>query len=682
MTDPLVGHVVDGRYEVCARIASGGMATVYLAVDRRLERQVALKVLHPHLADTETGDFVDRFRREAKTVARLVHPGLVQVFDQGVDGGTTYLVMEYVDGTNLRQVLVDRRTLPLGEALSIVEQVLEALAAAHRAGLVHRDVKPENVLIATDGRIKLADFGLARAVSEASTGSSTVMGTAAYLAPELISAGTADARTDVYAVGVLLYEMLTGCQPFSGTSPVHVAFQHVNNEIPAPSDLVPWMPAEVDDLVRALAARDPADRPTDAAAALTLVKHLRATLDPATLARSADPPVRTPSGSPTEAGPDSRRDSTVALPLGLGLGLAPAPGTAPGPAPGPAFGPPPGTAPYDGPPYAPASAAVAPVEPPPDHRRHTALVWLLVGVVVLLVLGGVGGVWWFGQGPGARTTVPAVVGKSQADAEAALRASHLEPHVTQTFDRTVPAGEVISSDPAKGTRLKRDAAVTIVVSQGPDWVQVPDGLVGASVDDAAAALAAAGLVSADPPGEDYDDTVPAGTVLRATLPDGSDAAAGSQAVRGDTVTLVVSKGPAPVTMPDLVGRSLSDVAAELQADALTATSTTEQSDTVPAGQIIRQDPQAGDTVHRGDTVTVVVSSGPPPPPDPPVDVKVKVPYVVGMSTDQATQTLHNAGLEVSVVKSGRPVSSHRIIWQDPVAGTQRSQGTVVTITEG
>lgn len=679
MTDPLVGHVVDGRYEVRSRIASGGMATVYLAVDRRLDRDVALKVLHQHLADTGTGDFVARFRREARTVAKLVHPGLVQVFDQGVDGGTTYLAMEYVDGTNLRQVLVDRRALPLGEALDLVEQVLEALATAHRAGLVHRDVKPENVLIATDGRTKLADFGLARTVTEMTTGASVVMGTAAYLAPELISVGTADARTDVYAVGVLLYEILTGRQPFSGTSPVQIAFQHVHNEIPAPSDLVSWMPAEVDDLVRALAARDPADRPVDAAAALAMVKHLRATLDPGSLARSAGFAADA-ADQPTEAAPElalspateviaqdtSRRDPTVVLPLGLGLGPAPNPATEVSPA--PALGPP------EPPSYA-RPPAVAPPGPPPEDRRRRVLVWMVVSLVALLVLGGGGIVWWFGQGPGATTTVPPVVGLSRADAEAALRKAHLEPEVTEAFHATVAQGEVISSDPEKGTRLDRDATVALLVSKGPDWVQVPDGLVGQDVADAVAALTEAGLVSADPRLEDYDDTVPAGTVLRATLPDGSDATGSAQATRGSTVTLTVSLGPAPVTVPNLVGSTLDAATAQVAPDALTLDPVThEASSSAPAGVIIRQDPPPGTTVHRSSTIAVVVSSGPPLAP---------VPSVIGQSTENAKDTLQAAGFGFNVVPSDRPWGGRgRIVWQDPIAGTEKPLGTVVTITEG
>ena len=222
ISDPLVGHLVDGRYEVVSRIARGGMATVYLAIDRRLDREVALKVMHPHLAEGSTGTaFVARFRREARAAARLTHPGLVGVYDQGVDGDTSYLTLEYVDGTNLRRHLGEQGALTVGDALSVVERVLDALAAAHRTGLVHRDVKPENVLIASDGRVKVTDFGLARAVTEVtSTTTGTVMGTVAYLGPELVARGVSDARTDVYATDLTRPgSCCTRCSPDVSPSP-------------------------------------------------------------------------------------------------------------------------------------------------------------------------------------------------------------------------------------------------------------------------------------------------------------------------------------------------------------------------------------------------------------------------------------------------------------------------------
>jgi len=271
--DPMIGRLVDGRYAVESRIARGGMATVYLALDRRLDREVALKVMHGHLADDP--QFTARFIREARAAARLSHQGVVAVFDQGEDRGLLYLAMEHLAGQTLREVLTERGVLTPSEALHVAEHVLEALAAAHAAGIVHRDVKPENVLLTDDGRIKVADFGLARAATAVTSTSGLLMGTAAYLAPELVARGVADARGDVYAVGVMLFELLTGVLPFTGDVPVQVAYRHVHEDVPPPSSLVPGLPPALDVLVTAATARDPERRPADAAALLALERSAR-----------------------------------------------------------------------------------------------------------------------------------------------------------------------------------------------------------------------------------------------------------------------------------------------------------------------------------------------------------------------------------------------------------------------
>jgi serine/threonine protein kinase len=265
---------VDGRYGVTARIARGGMATVYLALDRRLDRDVALKVMHAHLGDDP--QFTARFIREARAAARLSHPGVVAVFDQGEDDGLLYLAMEYLKGRTLRRVLGELGVLTPGEALDVLEPVLDALAAAHEAGIVHRDVKPENVILTDDGRVKVADFGLARAASSVASTSGVLMGTAAYLAPELIAHGVGDVRSDVYAVGVMLFEMLTGRQPFSGDVPLRVAYRHVHEDVPAPSTVVGRLPEPLDVLVTTATARDPERRPADARALLALERSVRA----------------------------------------------------------------------------------------------------------------------------------------------------------------------------------------------------------------------------------------------------------------------------------------------------------------------------------------------------------------------------------------------------------------------
>ncbi len=319
LNDPLIGELVDGRYLVESRIARGGMSTVYLALDRRLDRRVALKVLFTHLAEDRT--FLDRFEQEAKSAARLSHPHVVGVLDQGVDEtagrSTAYLVMEYVPGRTLRDLIRERGRLTPRLALALIDPVIEGLAAAHEAGLVHRDVKPENVLLSSNGQIKIADFGLARAVT-ASTGTATLVGTAAYLPPELVTGSPADARSDVYSAGIMLFELLTGRQPFTGDAPVQIAFQHAYERVPAASKFLPGLAEDIDELVQWCTSRDPEDRPVDATALLGELRHVRTTLTGADL-DYCPPPVRrvdrgaANAGSPGTGGMPDGGGTTVVL---------------------------------------------------------------------------------------------------------------------------------------------------------------------------------------------------------------------------------------------------------------------------------------------------------------------------------------------------------------------------------
>ncbi|WP_421741231.1 Stk1 family PASTA domain-containing Ser/Thr kinase [Cellulomonas sp.] len=670
ITDPFVGRLVDSRYEVVSRIARGGMATVYLAVDRRLDRDVALKVMHAHLAEGTSGsDFVARFRREARTAARLTHPGLVGVYDQGVDGETSYLTMEYIDGSNLRRHIGERGALTVADALRIGESVLDALAAAHRVGLVHRDIKPENVLLASDGRVKLADFGLARAVTEVtSTTTGTVLGTVAYLAPELVTRGVSDARTDVYAIGILLFEMLTGRQPFTGETPIQVAFQHVNNDVPAPSELVDWLPIEIDDAVRALASRDPDDRPVDAAAALTLLRRTRAALDEETLARHADvspsivlPAATDPAETDLDAetddadadeapGPDESdsdadettlievndaRGTTVALPIGLGV----------------------------------AAELLTGRPPEPTRKRHPVR-WIILLTVLAALIGG--GTWWYLQeGPGAYTTVPTIIGQDAEEATAILARAGLGADPTSAFDAEAPIDTVFRTDPDQGDRIRKDGTVAFTVSKGPDYVLVPGGVLNELQAAAETALTAAGLEPAytEPV---FSDSVGLGKVISATLPDGTPAAPDTQTVRGTTVTLTLSDGPAPVTITSVVGMSVADATAELQTDNLKLAPTEVFSDTVAAGLIIDQNPAASAEGHRGDTIAVNVSKGP---------EMLPLPSTYGQNVKAATEALQVAGFVVKV-EHPQGISPLNIVYsQNPAGGDGKSapKGSTITI---
>lgn len=652
VTDPLVGQLVDGRYEVVSRIARGGMATVYLAVDRRLDRDVALKVMHPHLAEGAAGaDFVARFRREARAAARLTHPGLVGVYDQGVDGETSYLTMEYVDGVNLRRHLAERGSLTVGEALDVAERVLDALAAAHRAGLVHRDVKPENVLLASDGRIKVADFGLARAVTEVtSTTTGTVFGTVAYLAPELVVHGTSDARTDVYAAGVLLYEMLTGAQPFTGETPIQIAFQHVNSDVPAPSDAASWLPVEVDELVAALAAREPDDRPADAAGALALLRRTRAALDPATLARRAD--VAPAVALPQATDPD---DAPVASPGDEDA--APGDATTRIEAPGRTVALPIGVV-----------TASAPGTPVPARRSRRRRWWVLAAVLLVGLVGG--GAWWYTQvGPGAYTTVPEVSGLTQDAAVAALEDEGLTADPAEQFHDTVAAGTVISADPGDGDRVRKAGTVTLHVSRGPDLVEVPAELVKTMQDEAAAVLDSIGVESVVAEGDHYDDVAAIGEVLAATDEAGNPVGAGSQVLRGSTVTLTLSDGPEPVIIVSVTGATLEDATTTLEGLGLKVNPVEAFSDDVDAGKIISQDPAGGAQGLRTQTVTLTVSKGP---------ELVEVPNVFGNSYADAEATLSALGF---VVKRENVFAAPtgRVLSQSVGAGEKVKRGTEIVL---
>ncbi|MFB7798094.1 PASTA domain-containing protein [Isoptericola sp. NPDC056134] len=671
-TDPMLGRLVDGRYEIVARVARGGMATVYRATDRRLDREVAVKVMHPHLADGVDGAaFVSRFRREARAAARLTHPGVVAVYDQGVDGDTSYLAMEYVPGTNLRRELHTSGALTLDRALDVVAQVLAALAAAHRKGLVHRDVKPENVLVVGDDavpggtaqddapggtppgtRVKVADFGLARAVTEVTTTTTgTVLGTVAYLAPEVITSGTCDARTDVYAVGVLAYELVTGTLPYAGETPIQVAFHHVHEDLPAPSALVDWLPAEVDALVASFAARDAERRPPDAGAALAAVEALRSSLDADVLARRAERPADGPSdaggpsgtgGAPHDDEDDGRTgtDAVDEIPTAFFQEVSAS---------------------------APAQPTHRLVEQPTEayrrpSRRRRAVAWTLT-LVLVLAGGGLGTWWWFADGPGAWTSVPTgIAGVAADDARAVLEDAGLGTTTSRAFDDDVPEGSVVTSVPAPGDRVRTDGSVELVVSRGVQMLTVPDDLVGAAVKDATAALEDAGFTVGDP-ARSYDDEAARGQVLDVSVDEGSRQ-------RHDTVvTLTVSDGPAPVQVPQEVGKEKDAAVTDLEGLGLVVElADPEYSEDVPKGHVLAQDPKEGATAHRTDTVTLTISQGPP---------LVEVPNVVGKHTEPARKALEKAGF---VVKENTYLGGilDTVRFQDPTG--RAPKGSTVTVT--
>lgn len=668
LQDPLVGHELDGRYLVRSRIARGGMATVYLALDQRLDREVAVKVMHAHLADDE--QFTARFVREARAAARLSHPNVVQVYDQGEDGDLLYLAMEHLRGRTLRDVLAERGVLTPREALTVIDPVLDALAAAHRHGIVHRDVKPENVILTDDGRVKVADFGLARAATANTSTTGVLMGTVAYLAPELVLRGVADARSDVYAAGIMLFEMLTGSQPFSGDVPIQVAYQHVNEQVPAPSTLVPELPAALDRVVTSATAREADHRPDDAAELLVEVRAARAELTDAQLDTRPDLPEGAPGATSTgrrgQTGALTEifdhtptQQATQALPSLSSLSSLSQPSPVP---PSPAR---PSSAPSPSP--RPSGAAQLPPEQAePDEMAALRRRRRVIGVTSLLVVIGLAlaltvAAWYYALGPGAFTSTPSVTGVQADQAATSLQAQGLRSTRTDVFDAAAGVGIVVSTDPGAGSPVRKDGAVELRVSKGPEFVVVPV-VVGKTEDVARGALADAHLNVGG--GDTVYDDRPKGQVVSV------EPAAGQRVRNGDTVTLTISKGPAPVDVPNVKGMSRADAEATLRRARLGFSyGQAVNDDTVPAGAVLSQSPDKG-TLIPGQKVTLVLSKGP---------ELVTVPSVVSQQIGPARATLEALGFQVRRINVlGGFYGTVRL--QNPGGGSQVPKGSTITLT--
>ena len=596
--DPMVGRLLDGRYRISGRIARGGMATVYEAMDLRLDRTVAVKVMHPGLGDDD--EFANRFVSEARSAARLSHPNVVAVYDQGNEDGSVFLAMELVPGHTLRDTIGKEAPMSPSRALALLEPVVSALAAAHRAGLVHRDVKPENVLIADDGRVKVADFGLAKAVSATTqhTATGVLIGTVSYIAPELVVEGRSDARADVYAVGVILYELLTGSKPHQGETPIQVAYKHVHEDVPAPSRVVPGVPDYVDALVARATARDREQRPADAG---VLLQHLRrvtqalnagvrededlvADLMPrviaGTYAGAEVANVPTDPHDTAEVLRRPKREATATIERDTDAQVEEQPVRL-APTPKPARQP-------------------RPSSPKPARTRRSRRGPILL-VLALLVAAAVGtGAWWFGY---ARyTSVPGVVGLTEADAVERLEGAGLEVVVGKPdYSSTVKRGRVISADPGAGERVLDGDTVAIVVSLGKETYELPQ-LRNLTVDQAQDKILDTNLAFGKEIPK-FSETVPEGIVIT------SDPKAGTTLRPGAIVDLIVSKGRQPIPVGDWVGKDADRAERVLKRRGLEVERTAEYDDDVPAGFVIAQDPDGG-TLFKGDTVSIRVSLGP------------------------------------------------------------------------
>ncbi|MFK4729166.1 Stk1 family PASTA domain-containing Ser/Thr kinase [Agromyces mediolanus] len=565
--DPMLGRLIDGRYQVRSRIARGGMATVYLATDLRLERRVAIKIMHGHLADDNT--FKTRFVQEARSAARLAHPNVVNVFDQGQDADMAYLVMEYLPGITLRDLLKDYQRLTPEQTVDIMDAVLAGLAAAHKAGIVHRDLKPENVLLADDGRIKLGDFGLARAASANTATGQALLGTIAYLSPELVTRGVADARSDIYAVGIMMYEMLTGEQPYVGEAPMQIAYQHANDQVPTPSSKFSGVPPELDELVLWATARDPEQRPADARVMLDRLREVEGAI------RGVAGPV-TELYQPTMVLGDAVATAETSV---LQPPSAPVPTT---------------VAPLDE--QGEESAALA----ARAARRKRKGYWLFALVLLLAGLAGGTG-WYFGAGPGSLVAIPKTVGLEPAAAQGALEDAGFQVEPGERNDPEIAAGLVSGTDPGLGAQARRGSVVTMFVSLGPRILDVPD-VIGLPQADARTALSE--FAVADDVAQQFNGDIEAGAVI-ALLDGDGNALPASYPERG-AITLVVSLG----AVPDVTGMSIGDAEATLAEVNLELVQGDPQfSDEVAADVVISAEAQS-DPMRPGDSVLVIVSKGP------------------------------------------------------------------------
>ncbi|HEV7848374.1 MAG TPA: Stk1 family PASTA domain-containing Ser/Thr kinase [Mycetocola sp.] len=633
-TDPMIGRLIDDRYEVRSRIARGGMATVYLATDQRLERRVAIKVMHGHLADDS--NFRNRFVQEARSAARLADPHVVSVFDQGQDSDLAYLVMEYLPGITLRDLLRDHGKLTPRQVVDIMDAVTSGLAAAHRAGIIHRDLKPENVLLADDGRIKISDFGLARAASANTATGQSLLGTIAYLSPELVTRGVADARSDIYALGIMMYEMLTGEQPYKGEQPMQIAYQHANESVPRPSVVNPSVPDPLDDLVLWATERSPDERPSDARELLERLREVEKQLGFGAATSAHSPTMLMPAAVPIS----DTAEFTQAL---TSANMATDP-------------------------VAPADATSS-LRATTAHRRRKG--WWILALVLLLAVASGGTGWYFGAGPGSQVVLPSLINSTPEDAKATLTELGLQFEQGEEYSFDVAAGLVSSTVPAPGSQIDRDATITLNVSLGRQSVDVP-ALTGMAQKDVETFLSDNRLTLGTVDQQFHDEVAPGAVIAAVDPATETDYSGGGTIPQGETLNLAVSVGE----IPNVVGLSPDAARAAFKESGLVVSDDVTQrfSDDIDKGLVLSATLPEG-IVRPNDTVSLVVSKG--------VDL-VAVPDVVGHNVAAAKKALEDAGFTVKVVSDiaepnwGSPLLS--VDSTDPVAGKSLRRGSTVTIT--
>jgi serine/threonine-protein kinase len=620
-------RVYTNRYEIVRHLARGGMAEVYLAHDQLLDRRVALKVLFPEFARDPA--FVQRFRREAQSAANLNHPNIVAVFDWGEEDGTYFIVMEYVEGRSLREAIQAEGPLYPNLAADLASDIAGALGFAHRSGVVHRDVKPGNILLTPQGQVKVTDFGIARAAgtSEGLTQTGSVMGTATYFSPEQAQGLPVDARSDVYSLGVVLYEMVCGIPPFTGESAISVAYKHVREEATRPTVVNPDVPVGVENIILTAMAKGPEARYASA-------DDMRADL--ARFRRGEQT-----TSVPMAAVPVSGMDVTVVNPRADMV--------------------------YD----RTTVGTVVPSPTIPTAPRRSAAPFVLALVALLAVLAGLGyllakQISGGGGGGGSLVAVGNYVGQTQHDAELLIENAGLKADSVTEVNDLVDAGKVVSQDPQPGNKVDKGGTVHLKVSAGKGQVKVPD-VTGQTLDDAQSQLRDAGLNYKVLP--ETSDTVDAGKVTR------TDPPGGSQVQKGDDVKLYVSTGKQQVTIPDVSGQDPVTAANTLGAKDIGTETVYQASDTVESGKVIGTNPPAGTSVPKSSKVQLIISSG---------QEQIRVPNVVGLSRTDATTELQNAGFTVVTrdVTSLDPNNAGRVIAQSPQPDSKAAKGSTVTISVG
>lgn len=655
----LTGEIIDGRYQLLRFVATGGMATIYEGLDTRLDRKVAVKIMHPHLAQDE--QFVERFIREAKAAAALSHPNIVAVQDQGWNQSGTpavFIVMELVEGHTLRDYLHEQGSLPYRDAIRFLLPVLSALAAAHKQGIVHRDIKPENILVSKEGRIKIADFGLAKGPllgTSMTAESSVILGSVSYLSPEQVQRGIADSRSDVYAVGITAFELLTGKKPFDGVEPIQIAYMHVNERVPRVSSIVKDFPSNLDDLIHSATAGDPDDRPRDAVEFYALLSAINTALNPKEnqLSLELDIPIKPmrPASKPKSL---RKRMREITTQLPKKVSEIPVPPSS------------------ESKPSSPKSGEAEPSAVVPEStaqvrkkRRASKRVrrnrYIAAGMAVALGISS----WYILIGPGSRVVVPSTVGASTSEVAAALAPLGLTSIVIERrFSEEIEADRVIESIPAGGGKVDQGGTVKIVLSKGAERYVIP--MVNGLTPEAALNLISKFPLKVGTNIEVFDANVPKGFVISATP------AIGTKVKRNATVTLTVSKGIEQIAVALYVGKSGEQALNELTIAGFKVTSTYAFSETRLAGEVISQNPAGGTSANKGAAVSLIVSKG---------TQYAYIPNVYSIEEAKAVRSLQDLGLKVVVKKIGKKAVK-KVTNILPKVGSKVKRGSTVTITVG